>query len=116
MSRVHNPAVLFTETGTFKTSFASSENNPPQSSFPVGLAITSYLGSCLEMLSITEHKKSIFKLERARFDASRPLHITDTEFALMMLRESYIAAQASSTLPFLPLPVYLSTALTTIFL
>ena len=38
------------------------------------------------------------KLEQARADATQPPRITVTEYALMMLREAFVAAQASSSL------------------
>ena len=38
------------------------------------------------------------KLEQARADATQPPRITLTEYALMMMREAFIAAQASSFL------------------
>ena len=37
------------------------------------------------------------KLEQARADATQPPRITVTEYALMMLREAFVAAQASSS-------------------
>ena len=39
------------------------------------------------------------KLEQAKASAQRPLRVTDAELAVIMLRESFIAAQASPPSP-----------------
>jgi hypothetical protein len=45
----------------------------------------------------SERAKLKDMLERARADATQPIRISDTEFALIMLREAFVAAQASFT-------------------
>ena len=44
---------------------------------------------------MSESDKLNHKLEQAKASAQRPLRVTDAELAVIMLRESFIAAQAS---------------------
>ena len=44
---------------------------------------------------MSESDKLNHKLEQAKASAQRPLLVTDAELAVIMLRESFIAAQAS---------------------
>ena len=47
---------------------------------------------------MSESDKLKHKLEQAKASAQQPLRVTDAELAVIMLRESFIAAQASSPL------------------
>jgi hypothetical protein len=44
---------------------------------------------------MSEADKLKNKLEQAKASAQRPARVTDAEFAVIMLRESFVAAQAS---------------------
>ena len=44
---------------------------------------------------MSEADKLKNKLEQAEASAQRPVRVTDAEFAVIMLRESFVAAQAS---------------------